>query len=153
MTLGEKVAYFDREITHDQKAIVWIYRFRKLTKRQINYRDGDIPTYAKQLRFHKQALRWHANLYYRYKQKWIASFTPVEAIRFVFGIYAAQALSVAYCESKYNVWASNGQYLGLFQMGEKERAKYGHSSTAYGQSLAAYGYFSDRGWSPWECKP
>lgn len=82
---------------------------------------------------------------------------PRTAIRMVFGRYADQALSVAGCETggTYSVYASNGQYLGLFQMGDYARGRYGHGTTAIAQARAAYRYFSSSGydWSPWECKP
>lgn len=76
-------------------------------------------------------------------------------IRYVFGVYGDQAVAVAECESHLNVFATNGQYLGLFQMGEYARSRYGHSWTALGQSRAAYAYFKDSGsdWSPWQCRP
>jgi hypothetical protein len=62
---------------------------------------------------------------------------------------------VAYCESKYDLYAQNGQYHGLFQMGSSERATYGDSNNVYGQAAAAYAYFvaSGKDWSPWACKP
>jgi hypothetical protein len=78
------------------------------------------------------------------------------AICKVFGPYCAQALSVSWCESRHYVWARNGQYLGLFQMGSYARSRYGHHTTnAWIQSRAAYRYFVDSGrdWSPWSCKP
>lgn len=80
---------------------------------------------------------------------------PTLAIRIVFGVYAEQALRVAWCESRWHTGARNGQYLGLFQMGDYARGRYGHSGTALGQAQAAYRYFvaSGRDWSPWECKP
>lgn len=74
----------------------------------------------------------------------------------VFGKYCSQALRVAWCESRYDVWATNGQYWGLFQMGSSERAKYGHAWNAWAESRAAYRYFKDTHytWGPWqECKP
>jgi hypothetical protein len=76
-------------------------------------------------------------------------------IRQVFGSYGWQAVRVASCESGLSVWARNGQYLGLFQMGSHERAVYGHGWDAWSQSRAAYRYFRDSGydWSPWACKP
>ncbi len=74
-----------------------------------------------------------------------------------FGRYCAQAMRVVGCETggTYSVWARNGQYLGLFQMGSRERARYGHGSTARLQARAAFRYFvaSGRDWSPWACKP
>ena len=77
------------------------------------------------------------------------------AVRSAFGPYTAQALRVAWCESRYKTWASNGQYLGLFQMGTYARSTYGHGSTAAIQAKAAHRYFvaSGRDWSPWSCKP
>ena len=71
----------------------------------------------------------------------------------VFVGHCSEALNVARCESNFNVYARNGQYLGLFQMGEFARAKYGHSWNAWGQSRSAYRYFLDAGWSPWACRP
>jgi len=56
---------------------------------------------------------------------------------------------------KGSVWAENGQYLGLFQMGDFARGAYGHGHTALEQARSAYAYFvaSGRDWSPWECQP
>ena len=74
----------------------------------------------------------------------------------VFGPYCAQALRVSWCESRYWVWAKNGQYHGLFQMGSSERRMFGHSyNNAWVQARAAHRYFvaSGRDWSPWSCKP
>jgi hypothetical protein len=83
--------------------------------------------------------------------------TPIVAIRMVFGRYAGEAIRVSSCETggSFSVYARNGQYLGLFQMGDYARGRYGHSTTALGQAQAAYRYFVDSGrnWSPWECKP
>ena len=72
-----------------------------------------------------------------------------------FGPYCSQALRVARCESGLSVWARNGQYLGLFQMGDYARARYGHAWNVWAQARAAYRYFiaSGRDWSPWSCKP
>ena len=75
------------------------------------------------------------------------------AICQAFGRFCSQAIAIARCESSLNVYAHNGQYLGLFQMGSYARARYGHSWTAWGQARAAYRYFRDVGysWSPWTC--
>ena len=75
---------------------------------------------------------------------------PREAICRVFHP-CAKALQVAWCESRFDVYARNGQYLGLFQMGEYARSTYGHSWTALGQARAAHRYYMDAGWSPWSC--
>ena len=71
----------------------------------------------------------------------------------VFVGHCTEALHVARCESGFNVYARNGQYWGIWQMGSFARAKYGHSWDAWGQSRSAYRYFLDAGWSPWACKP
>lgn len=78
-----------------------------------------------------------------------------KAICKTFGRYCGQALRVSWCESRWYVWAENGQYLGLFQMGSNERRIYGHGPGAWAQARAAYRYFvaSGRDWSPWSCKP
>jgi len=88
---------------------------------------------------------------------------PDFVIELVFGSYASQAKRVAACESgdtdgdlsPHVVWAHNGQYLGMFQMGSSERGIYGHGDTPLEQARAAYRYFvaSGRDWSPWSCKP
>jgi hypothetical protein len=158
MTLLEKVDYFQRSIDHDQAALVWIIKYKKLLHRQtaISHREK-YPTYDREAKFHKQALRWHTSLHYQYQQKLFRSFTVKQAICYVFGPYCSQALSVAYCETggTFSVYAQNGQYLGLFQMGDYARSTYGHSTNAYWQARFAYNYFVDAGrdWSPWECKP
>ena len=81
--------------------------------------------------------------------------SPRHAIRAVFGRDAEEALTVARCESRLSVQARNGQYLGLFQMGEFARSRYGHGQTAYQQARAAHRYFVDSGrsWDPWSCEP
>jgi len=82
----------------------------------------------------------------------------VEAIRFVFGPYANQALRVAWCESRYSVWATNGQYVNVFQMGLSERRRYGWhdaGSPAWMAATAAYRMFVASGysWRSWTCQP
>lgn len=84
----------------------------------------------------------------------LASLPPKQAICKVFASYCPQAVSVAWCESRLQVAAQNGQYLGMFQMGSYERQLFGHGSTAYAQAVAAHKYFvrSGRDWSPWSCR-
>lgn len=84
--------------------------------------------------------------------------TPEGAIRFVFGRYADEALSVAWCESRLDVWATNGQYVNILQMGYNERRAYGWhvaGSPPLVAARAAYRYFAATGydWSPWQCRP
>lgn len=81
------------------------------------------------------------------------------AICVTFGRYCRQAITVATCESHLDIWAHNGQYLGLFQMGSSERSRWGHGNNAWAQARAAYRYFSyslrhnGYGWQPWGCRP
>jgi len=73
----------------------------------------------------------------------------------VFGPYCSQALRVAACESGMHTTASNGQYLGLFQMGSYARSRYGYGDDVWTQASSAFRYFADSGfsWGPWTCKP
>ena len=71
----------------------------------------------------------------------------------VFGAHCSEAISVATCESTLRVTARNGDYWGLFQFGSFARAHYGFAWDALTQARAAYRYFLDAGWSPWQCRP
>lgn len=79
------------------------------------------------------------------------------AICTVFGSrFCGQALRVARCESGYSVWATNGQYVNVFQMGYRERQRYGWhvaGSPAWVAARAAYNYFraSHYSWRAWTC--
>ncbi len=81
--------------------------------------------------------------------------TPSSVICKVFGDFCHEALAVAQCESGLQTTATNGQYLGLFQMGSSERRLFGHGESAVAQVTAAHRYFvaSGRDWSPWSCQP
>jgi hypothetical protein len=83
------------------------------------------------------------------------SATPQSVICRIFGPHCNEAVAVARCESRLQIWARNGQYLGLFQMGTSERLLFGHGESAEEQARAALRYFvaSGRDWSPWSCKP
>ena len=63
------------------------------------------------------------------------------------------AINVAYCESRLNPRAHNGQYQGIFQLGSSERIRYGHGRSAWKQTKAARAYHRHAGWQPWACKP
>jgi hypothetical protein len=77
--------------------------------------------------------------------------SPPRVICAVFRGACSEALSVAWCESRFDVNARNGQYRGLFQMGAYARARYGHGPDALTQALAAHAYYLDAGWRPWAC--
>ena len=111
------------------------------------------------VRWHRLASRWLARELRETEARIAAArernASPQSAICQVFGSYCSQALAVARCESGFSIYATNGQYLGLFQMGSYARSRYGHSYTAHGQARSAYAYFVDSGrdWSPWQCRP
>lgn len=93
--------------------------------------------------------------------------TPAQAIKCVFPKSLRQtATRIAQCEStalapervarryKLGRWAKNGQYVGVFQMGKRERKRYGfyrRGASALIQVESAYQLYLDRGWSPWQC--
>lgn len=72
---------------------------------------------------------------------------------------AVEATAVARCESgPYWTWgrpaeAKNGQYLGMFQMGDWARSTYGHGRDPWSQARAAHRYWLASGWSGWQCTP
>lgn len=110
----------------------------------------------------RKAYAWHSRRVVRLNERLeylevrsLYSMSPSQAICHVFGGYCSQALRVASCESGWRTTAVNGQYLGMFQMGNYARSRYGHGSTPYEQAVAAYRYFVDsrRTWGPWSCKP
>lgn len=76
------------------------------------------------------------------------------------GYHCVEAMAVVGCETgrTYSPWAKNGQYLGIFQMGLHERAKFGHGNNVWAQSRAAHRYYRYElvhglwGWTPWSCK-
>ncbi len=63
------------------------------------------------------------------------------------------AVSVARCESGLNPHATNGQYLGLFQMGHYHYWRFDGQpwSDPEVNARAAAGLWADSGWGPWEC--
>lgn len=73
-------------------------------------------------------------------------------IRRVFGRKQGRtAVRVAFCESRLDPRATNGQYRGVFQMGRTERARFGHGRTVVEQARAAKAYYDVAGWRPWSC--
>jgi hypothetical protein len=74
---------------------------------------------------------------------------PVAAIRYVFMPTGteAEAIDVSACETgrTFSPRASNGQYLGLFQMGRTARRTCGHGATALQQAFAALCWWREVG--------
>lgn len=148
MTRGEKVSYLHKQIRHDHSII----RFWKnhLTL-QVTYSDtADTQTkWAKQsLRIATRNLHRLAITVRHYSR--ISGSVPQIICR-VFREDCSMAERVAYRESRYSIYAQNGQYLGIFQMGSHERSTYATIgySTAYEQIVAAHNYYLVSGWSPW----
>jgi hypothetical protein len=81
----------------------------------------------------------------------------VPAVRLVarrYGFDPEGMLRVARCESNLDRTATNGQYLGLFQLGGFARARYLHGAwtDSYANAVAAARYAKEAGgWGPWTC--
>lgn len=84
---------------------------------------------------------------------WHAPAAVVRAVNVWPRAERANALAVAWCESRFDVHARRGQYRGLFQMGQAERARFGDGRTAAAEAKAAYLYWRIAGWRPWTCRP
>jgi len=166
LTLDQRLVHQRAIVRHDQHVVGFFGNHRWMLARYNRYR----PSATRELQFHQAQLRWTTvellktqraieRRNQRRNQRLLAArlrhSSPVAAIRHVFGSYWQQAVAVARCESGLSVWAQNGQYLGLFQMGSSERSIYGHGSTPLAQAIAAHRYFvaSGHDWSPWQCKP
>lgn len=66
-----------------------------------------------------------------------------------------EAVDVAWCESRHVPTARNGQYRGLFQMGNYHNHRPGMQNP-YGvleNSIAAADLWAEQGWRPWACRP
>lgn len=142
LSLEQKVAYFKRSVDRETRMVVWLESSRApRTLERVT-----------ELGWFRAALAWHQRLLTRYQAK-LPRLSTVDTICSVFGGYCSQAVAVARCESGLSTRAMNGQYLGLFQMGDFARSRYGHGPDALTQARAAYAYFvaSGRDWSPWTC--
>ena len=62
-----------------------------------------------------------------------------------------KAVAVAWCESRLDPRARNGRFEGVFQMGDRERRRFGHGPTVEQQARAALRYYRVSGWRPWSC--
>jgi hypothetical protein len=115
------------------------------------------PIGRRALRFAKAEIRWTLAELRETRKTLHVRALPQDVsgvITYVFGPHAAEAKTVALCESGFSTSATNGQYFGVFQMGSHERARYGGSSlNVWDQVRAAYRYYRAAGWRPWECRP
>lgn len=76
----------------------------------------------------------------------------------VFGDAGARAVQVARCESGLNPRAVNGQYRGLFQLGnyhvgraEAMGYSWDQMFEAYPNIVVAHNLYAEQGWRPWSC--
>ena len=69
----------------------------------------------------------------------------------VFGVSYWQLRSVAWCESRHNPFATNGRYLGLFQLSWDPFGFSPFDPVASALSTAAT--VSREGWAQWACSP
>ena len=78
----------------------------------------------------------------------------ITAVAKRYGLSAAGMIRVAHCESRLQRTATNGQYLGLFQLGSVARKLYlrGDWRDAYANAEAAARLVRHaHGWRPWTC--
>ncbi len=115
-----------------------------------SYRGATAETWAKRFRHRTRQLqvvkahvrkRWHPTVDYALR---LASA--------VTGVSYWQMRSVSWCESRYDPFATNGQYRGIFQM---HWSPFGFSpfDPIASALSAAMTVRHDGGWSQWECKP
>jgi hypothetical protein len=64
-----------------------------------------------------------------------------------------KAYRVASCESRFNRWATNGQYHGLWQVGRYERGRCGQTlgRDPWSQARAAHCWWRLTSWGSWAC--
>jgi hypothetical protein len=156
-----------RALTLDERLerkLAALRRYRDTIRFLENHRSllasGSAPGKATSLAYAKKRVRelntavaaLRAKLRVR-EHRALAKLPPRRAICDVFGSHCQEAVAVAWCESRMQTTAENGQYRGLFQMGSYERSLFGHGATAHAQARAAHRYFvlSGRDWSPWGC--
>jgi hypothetical protein len=133
---------------HDLAPLPRALIHRLARRARLLHRTDSAAAYAAFLRL---ARRWRAS-HRRPRPREV-----VHSIRFAasrFGLSPAGMLAVARCESGLRRAAENGQYRGLFQLGDYARARYlrGDWRDSYANALAAARYARDAGgFSPWTC--
>jgi hypothetical protein len=149
-----------RELVVERKArstIGFFQRHRRLL-RSGTHRVVAVKTLVRarqQLRRAESAIRRLRHVLRARDLRKLRTAPPRAAICGAFREHCRDAVAVAWCESRLDTTAENGQYLGLFQMGTMARQRFGHGPSAWEQAAAAHRYFVYAGstWSPWSCKP
>jgi hypothetical protein len=75
--------------------------------------------------------------------------TNEQIVRAVFHEEPDRAVEIFTCESGLRTTAKRGQHLGIAQMGQAERDRFGHGDDAQTQVEAAKDYYETSGWRPW----
>lgn len=77
--------------------------------------------------------------------------TNEQIVRAVFHEEPDKAVDIFTCESGLRTTAKNGQHLGIAQMGQEERERFGHAEDAQTQVEAAKDYYDvAQGFGPWK---
>ena len=156
---------------HDHRDAGRHHRYHRLAAHRLSSRGGTPLAMATLERLAAQARRVHRHhpgralraIFARLCRQWravhrrpspedVAGSVRLAASRY--GLRADGMLRVARCESNLQRAATNGQYLGLFQLGAYARERYlrGSWNDAYANAMAAARYAHDAGgWAPWTC--
>lgn len=157
MTLEAKVKYFKRSIGHENKAVVWLRRYRYNLRHEKRTLAAAHDT-AGEIAWHKEARRWHTSLLARYSAKLqtrqekhrarvrVASWPP----------HYQEWMCIHRYEGS---WTDTGApYYGGLQFGYSEWRTYGTPYTGVDtanlaspqdQMWAAERYYRDSGFYPW----
>lgn len=160
LEVRQGINFYRGKVWHWQDKLGW-------ARAKSNFITKEQPASCKYAYWVSQLWALRASYFHnRYNSLWNAK-TPDQikfVIRWVFKGYGDQAVEVASCETggTFSLWAENGQYKNIFQMGESERTQFGwHTigSPAIVAAKAAKAYFdyslrvNGYGWYPWECRP
>lgn len=97
--------------------------------------------------------RKSARLVVRLRARWRPSVLyAIDLASRVYGVPASQMRAVAYCESRFDPFAQNGKYRGIFQLGWSPFGLSPYDPLANALS-AAQTVRHDGSWRQWECKP
>lgn len=138
---------------HDQAAIKWIIKYHKTLRKETANKHREIyPTYDREAKFHKQALRWYTSLYTSYNAKYQRTLQPARPAHYYAWL----------CIHQYEgSWTDAGApYYGGLQMDWSFMASYGgsllrskgtadHWTPMEQMAVAEVAYNSGRGFTPW----
>ena len=112
-----------------------------------------------ELRKALQAVSWQRKARLKAKATTVREIT-LDAIAWAaarYGVSATEMRTVANCESHLWPFATNGQYLGVFQLGATHRTDPIFDQVpwmdAYAQASHVARFIKAHGWSQWQCSP